>query len=297
MAGQPWFDGCITGVGDSVHATTPFLAQGGSMALEVAPSARESAPDILQLHLLGKPAHLQGMRTSMKSVHHRPACSNSKPEGSTCRHGRVEAAGLTVGWGAQSGVEVAVYLKKAMEQAGVATLSQLPTPALCAALREYEIVRSRRVSYIINKAQRFGATIKTDSWLVRAFSLPQQAVLLASLSQPSWTRECALKVVHAAAAVSSNAPCREVVLVQGLSHAACLPLLSAPVIAAAQMRLLTGLLIRLGLLRYFRLLPESTTFLDHANWCAHCDMQWHNAPISLLHMHLHCMHPYKRGGT
>ena len=33
--GQSWFDGCITGVGDSCHATTPFLAQGGSMALEV----------------------------------------------------------------------------------------------------------------------------------------------------------------------------------------------------------------------------------------------------------------------
>jgi hypothetical protein len=60
--------------------------------------------------------------------------------------------------------------------------------------------------------------------------------------------------------------------VQRLSHAACLLPLSAPVIAAAQMRLLTGILIRLGLLRYFRLLPDATTFLDHANWCARCGL-------------------------
>ncbi|EIE21026.1 FAD/NAD(P)-binding domain-containing protein [Coccomyxa subellipsoidea C-169] len=34
VAGQPWFDGCITGVGDACHATTPFLGQGGAIALE-----------------------------------------------------------------------------------------------------------------------------------------------------------------------------------------------------------------------------------------------------------------------
>ncbi|CAL8469098.1 g8639 [Coccomyxa elongata] len=33
-SGKPWFDGCITGVGDACHATTPFLGQGGAMALE-----------------------------------------------------------------------------------------------------------------------------------------------------------------------------------------------------------------------------------------------------------------------
>jgi hypothetical protein len=70
--------------------------------------------------------------------------------------------------GAQSGVEVAVFLKKAMEEAGVTSLSQLPAPAVCVALREYEIVRSRRVSFIIKKAARFGATIQTGTFLVRA---------------------------------------------------------------------------------------------------------------------------------
>lgn len=37
-AGQPWFEGCITGVGDACHATTPFLGQGGAMALEASPT-------------------------------------------------------------------------------------------------------------------------------------------------------------------------------------------------------------------------------------------------------------------
>jgi hypothetical protein len=35
VAGEPWFEGCLTGVGDAAHATTPYLGQGGAMALEV----------------------------------------------------------------------------------------------------------------------------------------------------------------------------------------------------------------------------------------------------------------------
>ena len=34
-AGKPWFEGCLTGVGDCAHATRPDLAQGGAMAIEV----------------------------------------------------------------------------------------------------------------------------------------------------------------------------------------------------------------------------------------------------------------------
>ncbi len=33
--GQPWFEGCLTGVGDCAHATRPDLGQGGAMAIEV----------------------------------------------------------------------------------------------------------------------------------------------------------------------------------------------------------------------------------------------------------------------
>ncbi|CAL5228140.1 g11219 [Coccomyxa viridis] len=32
--GQPWFEGCLTGVGDCAHATRPDLGQGGAMAIE-----------------------------------------------------------------------------------------------------------------------------------------------------------------------------------------------------------------------------------------------------------------------
>ena len=35
QAGKPWFEGCMTGIGDSAHATRPDLGQGGAMALEV----------------------------------------------------------------------------------------------------------------------------------------------------------------------------------------------------------------------------------------------------------------------
>ena len=46
VAGQPWFDGCLTGVGDAAHATTPFLAQGGAMALEVRVASSGSANSV-----------------------------------------------------------------------------------------------------------------------------------------------------------------------------------------------------------------------------------------------------------
>ena len=33
--GEPWFEGCLSGVGDCAHATRPDLGQGGAMAIEV----------------------------------------------------------------------------------------------------------------------------------------------------------------------------------------------------------------------------------------------------------------------
>ena len=70
---------------------------------------------------------------------------------------------------AQSGVEVGVFIKKAMEGAGVTSLAQLSAAELCAALREYETVRSHRVSYIIKKSlSRGGGMIRKRGWLVRA---------------------------------------------------------------------------------------------------------------------------------
>ena len=35
MPGEPWFEGCLSGVGDCAHATRPDLGQGGAMAIEV----------------------------------------------------------------------------------------------------------------------------------------------------------------------------------------------------------------------------------------------------------------------
>ncbi|CAK0785686.1 hypothetical protein CVIRNUC_008897 [Coccomyxa viridis] len=34
MPGEPWFEGCLSGVGDCAHATRPDLGQGGAMAIE-----------------------------------------------------------------------------------------------------------------------------------------------------------------------------------------------------------------------------------------------------------------------
>ncbi len=39
QAGKPWFEGCLTGVGDCAHATRPDLGQGGAMAIEVSLTA------------------------------------------------------------------------------------------------------------------------------------------------------------------------------------------------------------------------------------------------------------------
>ena len=77
---------------------------------------------------------------------------------------------LRGGWlcRSQSGVEVGVFIKNAMERAGVTKLAQLSAADIRAALREYEVERSHRVSYIIRKSRAFGSTFMRRNWLVGA---------------------------------------------------------------------------------------------------------------------------------
>ena len=58
---------------------------------------------------------------------------------------------------AQSGVELGIFIKEAMKEAGGVPFAQLPPEALCKALRKYETVRSCRVDYLITKSRNFGA--------------------------------------------------------------------------------------------------------------------------------------------
>ena len=74
-------------------------------------------------------------------------------------------------WCVQSGVEVGVYIKKAMERAGVTTLAALSAADICAALREFEVERSHRVSFIIRKSRAFGATFMRRNWLVGCWAV------------------------------------------------------------------------------------------------------------------------------
>ena len=47
MPGEPWFEGCLSGVGDCAHATRPDLGQGGAMAIEVHVCRSDSATCLL----------------------------------------------------------------------------------------------------------------------------------------------------------------------------------------------------------------------------------------------------------
>ena len=51
--GEPWFEGCLTGVGDCAHATRPDLMQGGAMAVEV-PHPCCLLAETLQATLIGE---------------------------------------------------------------------------------------------------------------------------------------------------------------------------------------------------------------------------------------------------
>ncbi|KAK9908124.1 hypothetical protein WJX75_002954 [Coccomyxa subellipsoidea] len=131
VAGQPWFDGCITGVGDACHATTPFLGQGGAIALE-------------------------------------------------------------------SGVELGVFMKEAMQAAGGVPFAKLAPEAICAALRKYETVRSERVALIIKKSAWVGRGIRRSNalaWfvmgalkrfgLLKAFPLNSDTIVDHTFWEPS----------------------------------------------------------------------------------------------------------------
>jgi hypothetical protein len=67
----------------------------------------------------------------------------------------------------QDGVELGVFLSKAMQKAGV-PFSQLPPDVIAATLRDYEILRSRRVAHIISKSRNFGGLFMVKSYLVRS---------------------------------------------------------------------------------------------------------------------------------
>ena len=47
MPGEPWFEGCLSGVGDCAHATRPDLGQGGAMAIEVRVCQSDSPSSLL----------------------------------------------------------------------------------------------------------------------------------------------------------------------------------------------------------------------------------------------------------
>lgn len=66
----------------------------------------------------------------------------------------------------QSGVELGVFIKEAMQKAGGVPFAELMPEALCAALRRYETVRSKRVAYIITKSRNFGAGFRKRSFVV-----------------------------------------------------------------------------------------------------------------------------------
>ena len=69
---------------------------------------------------------------------------------------------------AQSGVELGVFIKEAMKEAGDVPFAQLAPEALCKALRKYETVRSYRVDYLITKSRNFGNTFRKPGLLVRS---------------------------------------------------------------------------------------------------------------------------------
>ena len=92
----------------------------------------------------------------------------------------------------QSGVELAVYIKRAMESAGVTNLAQLPTADIHAALREYEILRSHRVSFIIKKSLASGAIVPKRSWLVRCSCTCCSNPFGDGCALPSWIRHACI---------------------------------------------------------------------------------------------------------
>lgn len=66
----------------------------------------------------------------------------------------------------QSGVELGVFMKEAMQAAGGVPFAELTPEAICAALRKYETVRSERVALIIKKSAWVGKGIRRSNALV-----------------------------------------------------------------------------------------------------------------------------------
>ncbi len=70
----------------------------------------------------------------------------------------------------QSGVELGVFMKKAMHAEGGVPFAKLSPEAICAALRKYETVRSERVALVIKKSAMVGKGLRKSNALVRPTS-------------------------------------------------------------------------------------------------------------------------------
>ena len=75
----------------------------------------------------------------------------------------------------QDGVELGVFLKEAMRAAGGVPFADLPPEALCAAVRKYETVRSKRAAFIIAKSRYIGSLSNKRPFLVCSGDQPLAA--------------------------------------------------------------------------------------------------------------------------
>ncbi len=66
----------------------------------------------------------------------------------------------------QDGVELGVYIREAMEEAGK-PFGELSPEQIGAALREYEVARSHRVAHIVGKSGKIGSMFMLMGYLVR----------------------------------------------------------------------------------------------------------------------------------
>ncbi len=91
----------------------------------------------------------------------------------TCRccryltHSTLESHEEKVTCVVQDGVELGVYIREAMEEAGK-PFGELSPEQITAALRKYEIERSHRVAHIVGKSGNIGSMFMLMGYLVSA---------------------------------------------------------------------------------------------------------------------------------
>ena len=69
----------------------------------------------------------------------------------------------------QDGVELGVYIREAIEEAGK-PFGELSPEQIGAALRKYEVARSHRVAHIVDKSGKIGSMFMIMGYLVRPLS-------------------------------------------------------------------------------------------------------------------------------